>query len=400
MPWTETCVMQERVKFIMEVLDGTYGMTELCSYYGISRKTAYKWLDRHRQGGFEALRDRSRAPHNHPHEVSPLVKDEILAVKNHFPTWGAPKIKSHLQRIHPTWNSYPAISTIGLFLHKQGLTCSRKRRRKATPSELPLTDGCYSNQVWCADFKGHFCTGDGSRCNPLTVSDYSSRYLLCCQHVEHMSYSNVRRWFERVFREYGLPEVIRTDNGSPFASAGLGGLSRLSCWWIRLGIHPQRIEPGHPEQNGRHERMHKTLKACTARPPAQTLPQQQKRFKAFRAEYNEHRPHEALDMRTPSECYGGSVRVFPSRLPQVSYADHLQIRRVYVHGDITYKGSRLFLSESLRGEDIGLEQVEEDKSLLWYGDYLLGQLDHRKWQISPASREAFISAASCGDKGP
>jgi len=390
--------MEERVKFIMEVLDGTYSMVELCNYYGISRKTGYKWLSRYRQGDIEALHNRSRKPHSHPYEISHQVKDSILAIKERFPKWGAPKIRSRLERIHPAWVSYPAISTIGLFLHKQGLTHPRKRRRKATPTELPLTSGHYSNQVWCADFKGHFRTGDGNRCNPLTISDHSSRYLLCCRHLDHMSYELVKMRFERVFHEYGLPEVIRTDNGTPFSSRGLGGLSRLSYWWIRLGIHPERIEPGHPEQNGRHERMHKTLKDHTAKPPAKTLIQQQKRFNEFCSEYNEHRPHEALKMQTPSECYCGSIREFPSRLSQVSYPDHMQVRRLYPHGDIHYFGKRLFVTECLYGEYVGIERIDEDVSLLWYCDYLLGRIDHRKWQISPVKNQPLNSAASCGVK--
>ena len=209
-----------------------------------------------------------------------------------------------------------------------------------------------------------------------------------------MSYELVKMRFERIFREYGLPEVIRTDNGSPFASRGLGGLSRLSYWWIRLGIHPERIEPGHPEQNGRHERIHKTLKDHTARPPAKTLTQQQKRFNKFCQEYNEYRPHEALQMRTPSQCYCGSKRELPSHLAQVSYPDHIQVRRVYPHGDICYLGKRIFLTESLRGEYIGVEQVSEDVSWLWYCGYLLGRIDHRKWRIEPAKSRPLISAAA------
>lgn len=394
MPWTETCVMDERVKFVMDVLDGTYFMSELCSYYGISRKTGYKWFSRYQQNGFEALHERSKAPHNHPQEISRQVKELILAIKQRFPMWGAPKIRQRLERLHPNWDRYPAISTIGLFLHKQGLTTHRRRCRKATPTESPLTSGRYSNQVWCADFKGHFCTGEGSRCNPLTVSDHSSRYLLCCHHVDRMSYELVKMRFERTFREYGLPEVIRTDNGSPFSSRGIGGLSRLSYWWIRLGIYPERIKPGHPEQNGRHERIHKTLKDYTARPPAGTIAQQQKRFAKFCIEYNEYRPHEALQMRTPSQCYSASVREFPSRLLQVSYPEHMQVRLVYPHGDIFCFGKRIFLTESLGGEYIGVEQISEDGSLLWYCNYLLGRLDHRRGLIEPAKSRPLISAAA------
>jgi len=390
--------MEQRAKFIIDVLEGSYSMTELCEYYGISRKTGYKWIQRYEQGGFDAIRDLSRAPHCHPHQISHQVKESILAVKKRFPKWGAPKIRSRLERIHPDWNSYPAISTIGLFLRKQGLTHPRKRRRKATPTELPLTGGCHSNHVWCADFKGHFKTDDGSRCNPLTISDHASRYLLCCRHLNRMSYELVKMRFERIFREYGLPEVVRTDNGTPFASRGLGGLSRLSYWWIRLGIHPERIEPGHPEQNGRHERIHKTLKDHTARPPAKTLAQQQRRFNEFCVEYNEHRPHEALEMYTPSQCYRSSTRVFPSRLPEVSYPDHMQSRRVFLHGDILYFGKRLFVTESLRGEYVGVEQIDEDVSLLWYCSYLLGRIDRRKWQIKTVKSQPLSSAASCGAK--
>ncbi len=384
MPWTETCVMDERVKFIIEVLDGTYSMSELCSYYNISRKSGYKWLDRYQQGGMESLRDRSRAPHAHPNETSAQVKQAILAIKSRFSKWGAPKIRVRLEREYPGWDSYPAVSTIGLFLREQNLTCPRKRRRKATPTESPLTNGLYANHVWCADFKGHFNTGNGHRCNPLTITDHASRYLLCCRHLDRMSYKLTKMRFERAFGEYGLPEVIRTDNGSPFASRGLGGLSRLSYWWIRLGIYPERIKPGHPEQNGRHERMHKTLKDHTAKPPAKTLAKQQDRFNEFHKEYNDERPHEALQMLTPSDCYSCSTRQFPSRLPQVYYPEHMLPTYVRLHGDINYKGRRLFTTESLQGEYVGIEQMDEDTSLLWYCNYLLGRIDHRKWRIIPA----------------
>lgn len=401
MPWTETCVMEQKVKFIMDLIDGNYTMAELCRYYNISRKTGYKWLGRYQQFGIKALSDRSRAPHNHPNAISPQIQQVMLLIKKEFPRWGAPKIRNRLERTHPNWKHYPAISTIGLFLHKQGLTVHRKRRRRATPTDPPLTKGIRSNDVWCADFKGHFRTGDGNRCNPLTISDHSSRYLLCCRHIRRMSYELVKMRFERVFTEYGLPRVIRTDNGTPFASRGLGGLSRLSYWWIRLGVYPERIEPGHPEQNGRHERIHKTLKDYTARPAAKTIARQQRCFDEFCIEYNEHRPHEALDMRTPAECYRGSNREFPSRLPQVTYPEDMLARRVHNHGDILYIGRRLFLTESLRGEDVGIEQISEYVSRLWYCDYLLGEIDHRKWQVAPAKSRPLICAyAQISDDNP
>jgi transposase InsO family protein len=398
MPWLETCVMEERIKFIMIILENSYSMTELCSYYNISRKTGYKWLNRYMQGGIEALKNRSRAPINHPYEISSQVRDAILEIKKRFPKWGARKIRDRLERVHPGWQHYPAVSTIGLFLKKQGLTSPVKRRNKCTPTESPLTTGQYSNHVWCADFKGHFKTGNGRRCNPLTISDHFSRYLLCCRHLDTNTYELTKRQFERIFRQYGLPEVIRTDNGSPFACTALGGLSRLSYWWIRLGIYPERIEPGHPEQNGRHERMHKTLKNSTACPPANNLAQQQKRFDSFVQEYNEYRAHEALQMRTPSECYSNSPRAYPSRLSRIDYPDHMYVRRVQMHGDIILKDRRIFLTQSLQYEYVGIEQIDEDTSLIWYCNYLLGRLDHKNWKITAAESRPFISAASCGYK--
>lgn len=399
MSWQETCVMEQRIQFIVDVLDGTYNLSELCEHYGISRKTGYKWLRRYQQGGPEALRDRSRAPHSHPQEIPVSVMQVILAVKKRFPHWGAPQIRSRLEREHPDWPQYPAVSTIGLFLHKQGLTRSRRpRHRRATPSDLPLTSGRYANQVWCADYKGHFRTKDGRRCNPLTISDHASRYLLCCRHVDRMDHDSARKWFERTFRRYGLPEVIRTDNGAPFSSIGLGGLSRLSYWWIRLGIWPERIEPGHPEQNGRHERMHKTLKTYTASPPAATLSAQQKRFNTFRQEYNHQRPHTALAMQTPSDYYVRSERESPSRMPEIHYPDPMRIRRVKGSGEIKLFSKFLYVSQSLAGEWVGIEQTDEDSSRLWYCSYVLGHIDHRNWRIKTTKSTRIICPGTWTDQ--
>ena len=394
MPWTETHIMDERVKFISEVLEGNYCMTELCRSYGISRKTGYKWLNRYLAEGPSALHDRSRAPHSHPQAISEKVKSSILSMKQKYPHWGPAKIRVKLQQQYSRWPKHPAVSTIGQFLKKQGLVCSRKRHRRASPTEKPLSGGLAANEVWTADFKGHFRTGEGSRCNPLTITDHYSRYLLCCRHLDRMDYKQVRMQFERIFREYGLPMVIRTDNGTPFSGRGLCGLSRLSIWWIRLGIHPERIEPGHPEQNGRHERFHRTLKDQTAKPPARTLCAQQKRFDSFVIEYNDDRPHEALNMRTPSFCYCASLRHFPSRLPQICYPEHMTVRRVYPHGDIRYNGRRLFVGESFSCEYIAVEDVSDEHSRLWYFDYELGILDKRRWRIQASVSRAILSGAS------
>jgi transposase InsO family protein len=389
--------MEQRIQFVIEVLDGTYTMSELCRAYSISRKTGYKWLDRYTQGGLAALHDRSRAPHSHPQEISVTVKQAILAIKTRFPRWGAAKIRVGLARQHPDWPHHPAVSTIGLFLSRRGLTQPRRRRRKATPTDLPLSSGRAINQVWCADYKGHFKTTDKHRCNPLTVTDYASRYLLCCRHVPRMDYEWARTWFEYTFREYGLPEVIRTDNGAPFSSVGLGG---LSYWWIRLGIWPERIEPGHPEQNGRHERMHKTLKAHTASPPAKTLTAQQEQFNAFRKEYNEERPHEALQMRTPAALYQRSVREYPSRLPEITYPDAMRIRKVKSSGEIKLFNKFLYVAQSLSGQPVGIEQTDEDSSRLWYCNYLLGRIDHCKWQAIPIKPTRKIGPGTWANDGP
>jgi transposase InsO family protein len=377
--------MEQRMQFVIDVLDGTYNISELCLAYSVSRKTGYKWLDRYLRCGPEALKDLSRAPHSHPQEITVLVKQSILAVKKRFRRWGAPQIRARLEREHPDWDRYPAVSTIGLLLKRQGLTQPRRGRRRATatPTELPLTSGRYANQVWCADYKGWFRTADGSRCNPLTITDQASRCLLCCRHVPQMDYDGARTWFDHTFRRYGLPEVIRTDNGTPFSSTGLAGLSRLNCWWIRLGIWPERIEPAHPQQNGRHERMHRTLKAYTASPPASTLPAQQKRFNAFQKEYNQERPHEALGMRTPAECYVSSPREYPKRLPEIAYPDSMRMRRVKHSGEIKLFNQLLYVSQCLAGQPVGIEPISDDLSRLWYCNYELARIDHRNWKLIP-----------------
>ena len=399
MPWQETHVMDEKMKFIADVLTGDYTMTALCEYYGISRKTGYKWYARYCREGSSGLVERSRAPHHHPHAIPEKIQNRILEIKGRYPHWGPEKILQKLRSRYPHQHCWPAVSSVGALLKRHGLVCTRKRRRRASPSPSPLHSSSGSNQVWCADFKGHFQTGNGDRCNPLTISDNYSRYLICCRHVGRMSYAQVKPQFERAFREYGLPGVIRTDNGTPFSCCGLCGLSRLSVWWIRLGIFPERIAPGHPEQNGRHERMHLTLKQATAQPPARTLRAQQHRFDDFLQEYNQERPHAALDGAVPSSFYHGSDRVFPDRLPRVEYPGFYRVRCVQPHGDICVGGDRVFLGESFRGEYIGLEPRDEGLSRLWYCCYELGTLDHRTMQITP-SQQRGLSAPKEGGEAP
>lgn len=386
MAWKETRVVDSRMMFISEVIKGDYSMAELCSSFDISRKTGYKWLGRYIASGPGGLADQSRRPHSHPQAIGEAIKSSILLIKKRFPHWGPLKIGERLVKEHPDWCGYPAISTIGLLLKQEGLVCSRARKLRSSPTELPLTKGTNANDVWCADFKGHFKTGDGIRCNPLTISDHVSRYLLCCRHLDKATHDAVKMQFERVFRDYGLPLVIRTDNGHPFASHGLCGLSRLSVWWIRLGIHPERIEAGKPQQNGRHERMHRTLKEYTGLPPAATIAAQQKRFDAFRQEYNNERPHESLAMKSPVELYDRSGRRFPSRLPAVEYGDAMDVRKVGFNGEVYVGGRRWFLSESLGGEYIGIEQVDGNRSRLCYCDYVLGEYNHRTRRIEPVKR--------------
>ena len=328
MPWKETHVMDEKMRFIAACVAGEEAMAELCRRSAISRKTGYKWLSRYQTHGAAGLEDRSRAPHHHPHRVEPAIERLILAARTDHPTWGPRKLLAWLERRHRE-APWPAASTVGELLSRHGLVVRRRRRRRAAPSSplpaMPTEPGA----LWCADFKGWFRTGDGERCTPLTISDAASRYLLRCQGLGRWTGTElVRPIFEAAFREHGLPEAMRTDNGPPFASVGLGGLSRLSVWWIRLGIRPEWIEPGHPEQNGRHERMHRTLAAETTRPAARNRRAQQRVFDRFVREYNEERPHEALGQRPPAEQYRRSVRPYPSRLAEVEYDDEWTTRAV------------------------------------------------------------------------
>jgi transposase InsO family protein len=366
--------MEERIKFIGHYLEGELSMAALCREYGISRKTGYKLIGRFFEDPVDGLKDRSRAPHHHPNAVSALTEEAIVSARCRHPTWGPKKLRAWLER-RDSSRRWPAASTIGEILGRRGLSVPRRRSRKAVVYDKPFVGCDLPNAVWSADFKGWFMTGDGLRCDPLTISDNYSRYLLRCQAMVSPDYLHVQPVFEAAFREYGLPVAIRTDNGAPFATTTVGGLSRLSIWWIKLGIVPERIVPGHPEQNGRHERMHRTLKKETATPPKRTWQAQQRAFDRFRREYNQERPHEAIMMKTPSCLYLSSPREYPLILPEMIYPDNMLIRSVKSQGDISWKGRHVYLSETLAGEQVGLKPVADRFYDIYFGPVRLAQLD-------------------------
>jgi putative transposase len=398
MPWRKTSAMDERCQFVIDAEKDWGHFTELCAYYGISTKTGYKWLGRFKQGGMVSLQNRSRAPKNHPNEVSVGTKEAVLEARRTHPTWGPKKLRRVLQDMNRK-RSWPALSTIGEIIKSHGLSIPRKRRRHATPSTQPFGNCDAPNRVWCADYKGWFRTGDGYRCDPLTITDGFSRYLLRCQITEGQSYEVARGIFEATFREYGLPIAIRTDNGAPFASIGLAGLSRLSVWWLRLGIDLERIKPGKPQQNGRHERMHLTLKKETAKPPAQSLRAQQRRFDSFREEYNQMRPHEALAMKTPGSLYQSSPRSYPTRIPEFEYDSELETRVIGARGEFYWKGNRIFVSEVLQGERIGLHCCQDRYWEIYLGTLKLGILDSVHLRLlNPRQIKFFEMTLAKGDE--
>lgn len=380
MPWKECGVLEERSSFVHEWNSGDWNMAELCRIYGVTRKTGYKWIERYEARGLEGLRDVSRAPHQHPNAIGEEVEEQVIGVREKHPYWGARKIHGWWVRERAK-ETAPAVSTIGCILKRNGLTVPRKRRRTARPRGEPLAHANGPNVVWCADFKGWFRSGDGSRIDPLTITDAYSRYLLRCQAVKAADYEHSKPIFEAAFREYGLPERMRTDNGAPFGSNGDSGLTGLSVWWIKLGIRPERIDPGKPEQNGRHERMHRTLKQATAAPPAANRRRQQERFDGFRWEYNEERPHEALGQVPPGAVYVNSGRSYPARLAEPEYPGEWQVRRVSPGGQFRWGGEYVFAAHPLAGEWVGLEPTEDGNWRVWFSFYEVGILEQARAKI-------------------
>ena len=380
MPWKETSAMDQRIQLIADWLSGDYGKRELCRIYGISRPTADKWIGRYDEHGPEGLEERRRAPHHRPNQTTEELRTLIVQTKLRRQKWGPKKVLDWLRQHRPELK-WPADSTGGEILKRAGLVQPRHRRHRVPPYNEPFGVCSAPNQSWSADFKGDFLLGNGRRCYPLTISDNFSRYLLLCRALARPSQEQVQPWFEWVFRQAGLPEVIRTDNGAPFASLALGGLSQLSKWWIKLGIKPERIQPGKPSQNGRHERMHRTLKDAVA--PQSNLHEQQRHYDPFQEEYNWERSHEALGRKTPGSVHCTSLRSYPAKLPEVQYESGVTVRKVRQNGEIKWRGELLYVSTVLAKEPVGLKPIDEGKSELRYSFHLLGILDERNKTITP-----------------
>ena len=374
--------MDQRVAFIADWLRDEWTMTELAERYNISRKTAYKWVDRYAEDPAHGLSERSRAPHAHGRQMAAEMAAAIVALRRQHPRWGPKKLRAVLGERCPG-QAWPAASTMGDLLRREGLSAPRRRPRYPVPLTQPLAGAVVPNEVWTADFKGWFRTGDGTRCDPLTVADACSRFVLCCRIVSPCE-TGVRPWFERTFREYGLPRTLRTDNGPPFATRGPGQLSHLAVWWLKLGITLERIDPGHPEQNGRHERFHLTLQQETATPPAASARQQQRRFDRMRQEFNAVRPHEALGQQPPARVYVPSPRPYPDRLGEPWYDATHQVRRVKASGQIRWRGDLVFISEAVRGEIVGVTETARGDWTVRFMHVELGRIDRQTRAFTPA----------------
>lgn len=387
MPWKETCVLDQRMSFIVACQSGEESVSSLCRHYGISRRTGHKWLSRYREEGVSGLEDRSRAPHEHGRAMDPDVRDRLLSVRRKHTNWGPRKVKAYLE--HEEGNrSWPAASTIGDLFDREGLTRPRKRRRRMAPQGDGMIMCRGSNDVWCADFKGWFRTSDGARIEPFTLSDAHSRYLLRCEAVACTGMEHVWPILDGAFREYGLPRALRTDNGSPFASLAVAGLSRLAVRLIKAGVSPNRIEPGKPQQNGRHERLHLTLKQDAASPPAATRAEQLVRLEHFRQVYNHERPHEALGQVPPARVYEPSPRRFDGVLRSPDYPGEALVRRVRRCGAIRWHGLEVFVSQALSGEPVGLYEIGNDAWLMKYGPVVLGVLKGREGFVRVGGKRA------------
>ena len=379
MPWLEKTPPRLRMEFIVAYESDEYNFTELCDLFGISRECGYKWVRRFEREGIEGLQDHSRAPKRCPHRVEEHIRELLIDARRKHPTWGPKKLLPWLRRRHEV--ELPSRSTASEILKRAGLADTQRRRRRLEHPGKPTTNAAAPNTLWAADFKGEFLMRDGKYCYPLTVTDQYSRYVLGCKALLSTKEIPVAKAFERLFREYGLPDAIRTDNGVPFATLALGRLSRLSVWWIKLGIRPELTQPSHPEQNGQHERMHKTLKAETTRPPGANLKAQQRKFDCWRREFNDERPHESLQMKSPSTLYVPSHRAYPQQIEHPTYPAHFEVRYVSRNNGIRWNRRWINVSSTLREEYIGCEEIEDGVWNVWFGPLLLGRFDERELKI-------------------
>ncbi len=378
MGWKETCAVDERMQFVLAARTHEESIAALCRRFSVSRRTGYKWLTRFEEEGAPGLFNRSRAPLHRPHTIADEISECCLEVRRAHPHWGPLKVRAYLERQTPG-TAWPAASTIGELFDREGLTVKRKLRRRSPPSSAPFAHCAAANDIWCIDFKGWFLTGDGKRCEPLTLTDAHSRYLLRCQALPCTDTEHVWPVLDAAFREFGLPRYLRSDNGSPFASRGAGGLSRLSVKLIQAGVVPERIAPGKPQQNGRHERMHLTLLQETASPPANSMREQLRRLRAFQRLYNEERPHQALGNATPAERYQASSRRFDGILRSPEY-NNREVRKVCGSGEIKLDGKVVYINQALAGEPVGLSEDDGGWSVS-YGPIVLGTIAYHGDQL-------------------
>jgi transposase InsO family protein len=383
--------VEQRIGLFREYETGAFSVTELCARHGISRETFYVWKRRRESGEPQWFEEKSHAVQSCPHATADRLVRRIIATRRRFPHFGPKKVKAWLARERPEVD-WPAASTIGDILKREGLVEARQRRRRAIAQGEMMTPAEGPNEEWAIDFKGWFRTGDGTRCDPLTITDAASRYLIEVRIVDP-TWAGVKGAMERVFKDIGLPEAIRSDNGTPFGSTGAGGLSSLSVWWLKLGIEPRYIPPASPQNNGRHERMHRTLKAETSKPPAGTAVEQQRRFDAFRRHFNEERPHEALDQIAPVKFWRSPSRSMPGRLDDPWYdADH-EVRRVRPDGIIKWRGEHVFVGEALAGELVGLAEHDAGGHIVRFFNRDLGLIDRDRRFLRFAPPRARLRVA-------
>jgi len=388
MAWKEVDPMEERMRFVLRATREEKVFSQLCAEFGISRKTGYKWLERYEQNGMEGIQELTRRPLASPNRIEGWIEEAIIKERQGHRTWGPKKLRHKLCERYET-KKIPSVSTIGNVLSRHNLVRKRRRRRRCTgPERGNRTVPVQPNDVWGVDFKGWFYTGDGCRCDPLTVSDLATRFVLACRRTQP-TVEGVKPVFRHIFGHYGLPGAISVDNGSPFGSRGVCGLTELSAWWCQLGIRVEFIKPGHPDQNGVHERMHRTLKHETATPPAPTLEAQQRRFDRWRKEFNEERPHEALGMRKPAEWYRRSPRPYRGQTFRKKYPLHYEVRMVRSNGEIKWHGTLYYIGEALHGMALGLTGNRTMGYKVYFGELLLGMLDGQTPGILRPSASEF-----------